>query len=121
LSLTLAPQGSWYWVLRSDFWHQSSEVQGLFILPLWEAAPFRLEFICGREHIGGTEAGLPQEQQGETSMTDLLLENFKLIVLVLLIGSIIGLSHLSGENLTKMKRAIHGRRRHETGSIAASL
>jgi hypothetical protein len=54
-------------------------------------------------------------------MTDLLLENLKLIVLFLLIGSIIGLFHLNGENLTKMKRAIHGRRRRETGSIAASL
>ena len=52
-------------------------------------------------------------------MTD-LLENLKLIVLFLLIGSIIGLSHLSGENLTKMKRAIHGRRWREIGSIAAS-
>jgi hypothetical protein len=31
-------------------------------------------------------------------MTVLVLENFKLIVLFLLIGSIIGLSHLSGEN-----------------------
>lgn len=30
-------------------------------------------------------------------MTDLLLENFKLIVLFLLIGSILGLSRLSGE------------------------
>jgi len=54
-------------------------------------------------------------------MTDLLLENFKLVVLFLLIGSIIGLSHLSGENLTKMKRVIHGRRWREIGSIAASL
>jgi hypothetical protein len=54
-------------------------------------------------------------------MTDLLLENFKLVVLFLLIGSIIGLSHLSGENLTKMKRAIHGGRWREIGSIAASL
>jgi hypothetical protein len=42
-------------------------------------------------------------------MTVLLLENPKLIILFLLIGSIIGLSHLTGENLTKMKRAIHGR------------
>jgi len=54
-------------------------------------------------------------------MTDLLLENLKLIVLFLLIGSIIGLSHLSGENLTKMKRAIHGRHWREIGPIAASL
>jgi hypothetical protein len=34
-------------------------------------------------------------------MTALMLENLKLIVLFLLIASIIGLSHLSGENLTK--------------------
>jgi len=54
-------------------------------------------------------------------MTDLLLENLKLIVLFLLIGSIIGLSHLSGGNLTKMKGAIHSRRWREIGSIAASL
>jgi len=54
-------------------------------------------------------------------MTDLLLENLKLIILFLLIGSIMGLSHLSGENLTKMKRAIHGRRWREIGSITASL
>ena len=54
-------------------------------------------------------------------MTDLLLENLKLIILFLLIGSIIGLSHLSGENLTKMKRAIHGCRWREIGSITASL
>ena len=54
-------------------------------------------------------------------MTDLLLENFKLVILFLLIGSIIGLSHLSGENLTKMKRAIHGRRWREIGSVAANL
>jgi hypothetical protein len=53
-------------------------------------------------------------------MTDLLLENFKLIVLFLLIGSIVGLSHFSGENLTTMRRAIH-RRWREIGSIAASL
>ena len=32
-------------------------------------------------------------------MTVLVLENLKLIMLCLLIGSIIGLSHLSGENL----------------------
>ena len=30
-----------------------------------------------------------------------MLENLKLIILFLLIGSIIGLSHLTGENLTK--------------------
>ena len=36
-------------------------------------------------------------------MTVLLIENIKLIMLFLLIGSIIGLSHLSGEN-TKTTR-----------------
>jgi hypothetical protein len=54
-------------------------------------------------------------------MTDFLLENLKLIILFSLIGSIIGLSHLTGENLTKMKRAIHSRRWREIGSITASL
>jgi hypothetical protein len=39
-------------------------------------------------------------------MTALVLENLKLIVLFLLIGSIIGLSHLSGENLTKNETRI---------------
>ena len=54
-------------------------------------------------------------------MTDLLLGNLKLIILFLLISSIISLSHLNGENLSKMKRAIHSRRWHEIRSIAASL
>jgi hypothetical protein len=54
-------------------------------------------------------------------MTALLVENLKPIMLFMLIGSTIGLSHLSGESLTKMKRAIHGRRWREIGSIAASL
>jgi hypothetical protein len=39
-------------------------------------------------------------------MTVLVLENLKLIVLFLLIGSIIGLSRLSGENLTKNETRI---------------
>ena len=43
-------------------------------------------------------------------MTALMLENLKLIILFLLIGSIIGLSHLTGENLTKLKRAFRSRR-----------
>jgi hypothetical protein len=41
-------------------------------------------------------------------MTALLVENFKLIVLFVLIGSIIGLSHLSG---TKAKPERQRRRR----------
>ena len=83
--------------------------------------PFRLEFICGREHIGGTEAPLPHEQQRETSMAALMLENLKLIILFLLIGSIIGLSHLRGENLTDMKRAIRSRRWRKIRSITAGF
>ena len=51
-------------------------------------------------------------------MIALLLENLKLIVLFLLIGSIIGFSHLSGENLTKYeprtRRPTLARNRAET-------
>ena len=51
-------------------------------------------------------------------MTALLLENLKRIMLFLLIGSIIGLSHLSGENLTKnetrARRPTLARNRAET-------
>jgi hypothetical protein len=54
-------------------------------------------------------------------MTDLLLENIKLIILFLLIGSVIGLPHLTGENLTKLKHAFHSRRWREIRSITASL
>jgi hypothetical protein len=58
---------------------------------------------------------LPQEQQGETPMTDIMLENLKLIVLFLLFGSIIGLSHLSAENLTKIKSVLKGLKRQAVG------
>jgi hypothetical protein len=61
----------------------------------YAAAPTRLE-------------KLPQKQQRETSMTALILENLKLIMLFLLIGSVIGLSHLSGG---KAKPARHKRLR----------
>jgi hypothetical protein len=54
-------------------------------------------------------------------MTELLLENLKLIILFLLIGSIIGLSHLTGENLTKLKQAFHSRRWRRIRSITAGL
>jgi hypothetical protein len=37
-------------------------------------------------------------------MIALVFDNPKLIMLFLLIGTIIGLSHVSGENLAKMKR-----------------
>ena len=39
-------------------------------------------------------------------MTALTLENIKLIIQLLLVGSVIGLSHLSGENLTKNETRI---------------
>ena len=54
-------------------------------------------------------------------MTDFLLENLKLIILFSLIGSIIGLSHLTGENLTKLKHAFHSRRWRRIRSITAGL
>ena len=54
-------------------------------------------------------------------MAALMLENLKLIILFLLIGSIIGLSHLTGENLTKLKHAFHSRRWRDIGSITAQL
>jgi hypothetical protein len=37
-------------------------------------------------------------------MTALLIENLKLIILFMLIGSIIGLSHLSGEKVKPARR-----------------
>jgi hypothetical protein len=50
-----------------------------------------------------TEAGkLPQKQQRETSMTALMLENLKLIMLFMLIGSIIGLSHRARKGFAAM-------------------
>jgi hypothetical protein len=54
-------------------------------------------------------------------MTELLLENLKLRILFLLIASIIGPSHLTGENLTKLKHAFHSRRWHKIRSITAGL
>jgi hypothetical protein len=40
-------------------------------------------------------------------MTALLLENLKLIILVLLIGTIVGLSHLSGGKAKPTRRKRH--------------
>ena len=54
-------------------------------------------------------------------MAALMLENLKLIILFLLISSIIGLSHLNGENLTKLKLAFHSRRWREILSLTAGL
>jgi hypothetical protein len=41
-------------------------------------------------------------------MTDFALENAKLIMLFLLIGSVIGLSHLNASNLAKLKSTLTG-------------
>ena len=49
-------------------------------------------------------------------MTALLVENFKLIMLFLLIGSIIGLSHLSGRKAKPTRR----RRRRGYGRPASA-
>ena len=40
-------------------------------------------------------------------MTALLLENLKLVILVLLIGTIVGLSHLSGGKAKPTRRKRH--------------
>ena len=54
-------------------------------------------------------------------MAALMLENPKLIILFLLIGSIIGLSHLTGENLTKLKHAFRSHRWRDIRSITAGF
>jgi hypothetical protein len=67
--------------------------------------------------LRGAEANeFPQALQGTTSMTALLLENFKLITLFMLIGSIIGLSRLDGEKAQPARR----KRLHKFGRFAAS-
>ena len=48
-------------------------------------------------------------------MTAILVVDFKLAIFVLLVVSVIGLSHLSGENLSKMKRELFSHRRHDFG------
>jgi hypothetical protein len=47
-------------------------------------------------------------------MLDFTLENLKLVILFMLIGTIIVLSHLNVENLAKMKSALMG---HKTRGI----
>ena len=65
--------------------------------PLWGGTDFPIEFLCADAHIAGTEARRASANR-VTSMTALLLQYLKLIMLFALIGSIIGLSHFSGEN-----------------------
>jgi hypothetical protein len=54
-------------------------------------------------------------------MTAFMLENAKLIMLFVLIGSVIGLSHLSGESLPEIKRELGGRLWRAIGMSAKSL
>ena len=63
---------------------------------LWGDNDFPIEFLCAGAHIAGMEARRASEKR-VTSMTALLLQYLKLIMLFALIGSIIGLSHFSGE------------------------
>ena len=48
-------------------------------------------------------------------MLDFTFENLKLIVLFLLIGTIIVLSHLNAENLAKIKSALMSHKTRGTG------
>jgi hypothetical protein len=50
-------------------------------------------------------------------MLDFTLENLKLVILFMLIGTIIVLSHLNAENLAKMKSALMD---HKTRGIGPS-
>jgi hypothetical protein len=45
----------------------------------------------------------PQEQQGKTPMTDILLENIKLVMLFVLIATVIGMSHFGLASPTRRK------------------
>jgi hypothetical protein len=67
--------------------------------------------------LRGAEARkFPQALQGITSMTALLIENLKLIVLFTLIVSIIGLSNLSGRKAKPVHRKAH----RDYGSFAST-
>lgn len=54
-------------------------------------------------------------------MLDFTLENLKLIVLFLLIGTIIVLSHLNAENLAKMESALMGHKTRGIGRRGKSI
>jgi hypothetical protein len=54
-------------------------------------------------------------------MLDFTLENLKLVILFMLIGTIIVLSHLNAENLAKMKSALVGHKTRGIGSSDKSL
>jgi hypothetical protein len=78
---------------------------------------FPIEFLCRGAHIPrhGGRKGFRKKQR-VISMTALLVEYFKLIMLFMLIGSIIGLSHLSGAKA----RPVRPRRRRGYGRPASA-
>ena len=51
-------------------------------------------------------------------MTEFALEHIKLIMLFMLIGSLIGLSHLNAKRLADLKAALNGRIRRGIGAHA---
>lgn len=65
--------------------------------PLCGDNDFPIEFVCGSAQIPVSEARWATANR-VTSMTALLLQYLKLIMLFALIGSKIGLSHFHGEN-----------------------
>ena len=54
-------------------------------------------------------------------MLDFTLENLKLIVLFLLIGTILVLSHLNAENLAKIKSALMSHKTRGSGLRAKAI
>jgi hypothetical protein len=64
------------------------------------AAPHTLRAHGGR-------IGTRKNNKGVTSMTALLLENLKLVILFLLIGTLVGLSHLGGGKAKPVRRKRH--------------
>ena len=72
-------------------------------MPLIQKRPLFLRRIFMREwsHFSGT--GVRRGSSGVVPMIALLVENFKLVMLFLLIGTVIGLSHIPDGALTHMK------------------
>ena len=54
-------------------------------------------------------------------MSDFALENVKLIMLFMLIGSVIGLSHLNAKNLANLKSMLTGRLWRGIGRVSKSV
>jgi hypothetical protein len=71
------------------------------MLPLQNGRLFFVEFKPIVAHVSNKGG---RGSSGVVPMIALLFENLKLIMLFMLIGTIIGLSHLRGEALTHMKQ-----------------